>query len=889
MNNNTTPSASVLRLLRWFCPEALYESIEGDLREQFEIDLSVRGKGYAKRRLLWNVLRFFHPEIVLRNRFSITLINTIMIGNYVKVTWRNIQKRKVYSIINAVGLSIGIAFCMLIFLFIRDEQSFDQFHTNKNNIYRIDVHEYAYWDVNVEEKDRNDSHAYMQLGLKQVLKEEAPMVEYATRYSNSFKGIVKYDDKVFTEDLTYVDADFFNMFSFKLISGNREKLFATNSEVAITEGVAHKYFGDENPIGKTMQIDSEGEKSFLVSGIIETPPSNSSINFKILLPIENRPYYEKQLDRWGSFSTPTFVQLKAGSDLTAFNYNLEKITEKHMGDRLKNRRKEGNVPDNIDIFHYGYTALPDIHLKKEIDWEKVSDPQYSFILGGIALLILLIACINYISLALTSSASRRKEVGVRKVLGAFRKQLIFQFGFESLVLACISLIIGFGLAILFLPFFNEFTDKAIPISNENLLILLGSGVMITLLVGLLAGSYPSLVLSGFKPVLVLKNSYGTKVNTAFTKPLVVLQFALSAFLIISSVIMYKQMYFITTKNLGYNSDQVLVIPTQTGWNNEAEKVVARFRTRMQHDGDVVAVSGTSSSFNRGWSKNGYKIDGINRSAFVYAVDPYYVPLLNLELESGRNFDVNIPSDTNAVVVNEALVKDMGWTDPLNEYLNYNEDSVGPGARVIGVLKDYHYRSLEAPIDPMFLSMDKEFVGHLATMLVKVSSRNIPETIEKLTKAWIALYPDKPFDYTFMDQDVARQYESHQRWMSIVGLSTGFAILISCLGLFGLAGINAVNRTKEIGIRKVMGAELSNIFVLMNKQFIWLSIIAFIIAIPFSWYVMRQWLTKFEFRIDMDWTLLAGSILCGVVIALLTVSYHSLKAAHTNPAETLKYE
>ena len=878
-----------LRFLRWFCPGALHEGIEGDLMEQFEVDRGTKGPGFAKRRLLWNVLRFFHPEIFLRNRFSITIINTIMLGNYFKVTWRNIQKRKMYSIINAVGLSIGIAFCILIFLFIRDEKSFDQFQANKDNIYRIDVHEYAYWNTNVPEKDRYRSHAYMQMPLKEVLKQEASMVEYATRYSPSFKGIVRYRDKAFTEDLTYVDADFFKMFSFTPLVGNKDKFFQTNSEVVITKEIAHKYFEGEDPIGKVLQVDSEGERSFMVTGIMETPPPNSSIGFKILLPMENRPFYERQVQSWGNFNTPTFVQLKAGSDLASFDHALGQITEKYMGERLKNWRKEGSVPDNIDIFHYGHTALTDIHLTKGIDWEKVSDPQYSFILGGIALLILLIACINYISLALTSSASRRKEVGVRKVLGAFRKQLVFQFGLESMMLAFSSLIIGIGLALLFLPYFNGFTGKAISLTGTGMLALLAYGLAIALLVGILAGAYPSLVLSGFNPALVLKKLYGAKMGAAFAKPLVVLQFALSAFLIISSVVMYKQMYFITTKDLGYNTAQVLVVPTQTGWNNDAEKVVAQFRARLQQEPDVVAVSGTSSSFNRGWSKSGYKIDGVNRSAFVYAVDPYYIPLLGLELVSGRNFDPGIPSDTNAVIVNEALVKDMGWTSPLEEYLNYGEDSVGPGARVIGVVKDYHYRSLETTIEPMFLSMDRGFAGHLAAMLLKVRPQDIPGTIKKISKAWGAMYPDKPFDYSFMDEDVARQYESYQRWMRIVGLSTGFAILISCLGLFGLSGINAVNRTKEIGIRKVMGAGLGSIFALMNKQFMALSAIAFVMAIPFSWYVMRQWLGKFEFRTDMDWPLFAASMLGGVLIALLTVSYHSLKAAHTNPAETLKHE
>jgi putative ABC transport system permease protein len=525
-----------------------------------------------------------------------------------------------------------------------------------------------------------------------------------------------------------------------------------------------------------------------------------------------------------------------------------------------------------------------------VSWDKVSDPQYSFILGGIALLILIIACINYVSLALTTSTARRTEVGVRKVVGAQKKQLVYQFGLESLMLAFISMFLGLGLVFLFLPAFNEFTGKSIRIGLGDAGLLLGASASITLVVGVLAGSYPALFLSGFRPAQVLKGRFTARLQAGFTRPLVVLQFALSAFLIISSVIMYQQMQYVTTKDLGYSKDQLLVIPTQTRWSNDANKMVERFRTRLQQEPSVVSVAGTSISFNQGWSHYGYKVNGEHKSAYVYAVDPYYLHTLGVEMVMGRNFDARIPSDTGAVVVNEALVRDMKWSDPLNEYLNWKEDTVGVGAKVIGVVKDYHFLSLEKDIEPLFLSMDKESVGYLGTMLVKVNATNLPATVEKLRGAWKELSPDKPFDYTFLNEDVARQYESYQRWMGIMGLSTAFAILIACLGLFGLSGINAVNRTKEIGIRKVMGATLAHIFVLLNRQYLTLALVAFVGAIPASWYVMTHWwLVDFKFRIALGWELFAVSMLIGVAVALVTVSYHAVKAAMTNPAETLKYE
>ena len=812
-----------------------------------------------------------------------------MLHNYVLIAIRNIVKRRLYSFINAFGLSIGIAFCILILLFIQDEKNFDQFHVNKDRIYRMEEKSYDTWQADPDKPYLRS--AWLQTGLKQALKDEIPEVELATRFNSGGTAIFRSGDKVFTEKITYVDADFFTMFTFKLRRGNKDKLFKNVSDVVLTPGIARKYFGEEDPVGKTVLIDNEGEREFTITGIIDAPPANSSLDFQILVPQENRPGYSHNLNQWGNFNTPTFVQLVPGTDLEKFTLNLDKMIQKVMGDRLAKWRARATtpIPPDVKLFELEYTVLPEWHLKKEISWNNVSDRNYSLILGAVALLILLIACINYISLALTSSTSRRTEVGIRKVVGARKNQLVFQFGLESVILALVSMIIGIGLVFLFLPAFNQFTGKEINLASFNFIRVLGVSVTLSLIVGVLAGSYPSLFLSCFRPALVLKGQFTSKLQAGFTRPLVVLQFALSAFLIISSVIMLRQMRYIATKDLGYNKEQILVIPTQTGWNPEADKTVARFRTRTEQESYILSVAGTTSSFNQGYSRYGYQIKGEQKSAFVYGVDPDYLSTLGMEIVKGRNFEASRTADSSAVIVNEALVRDMKWTDPLNEFLNWREDSVGQGSPVIGVVKDYHYLSLEQNIEPMFLSMSKKDVGYLVYMIIRITPGDIPSTLERIHKIWTEISPDKPFDYTFLDEDVAKQYEAYQRWMSIMGLATGFAILISCLGLFGLAGINAVNKTKEIGIRKVMGAELSNIFVLLNKQFIWLSLIAFSLAAPLSWYVMNQWLADFKFRITMGWELFAISMVAGLLVALATVTYHAVRASLINPAETLKYE
>jgi putative ABC transport system permease protein len=885
------PHPFALRFLRWFCPTDLYEGIEGDLLERFDEDVEIVGEKRASRRMLWNAINFFRPAIIFRNKFRLQLIPNVMISNYFKVASRNILKRKVFSFINAFGLSIGIAFCVLIYLFVQDENSFDQFHENKNLIYRLE--EKSYDPSRSDGKDLYVRSAYLMKPLKQAVKDELPEVAFATRYNPERYGVVKHEDKIFTEkEIAFVDADFFKMFSFPILAGNKEKLFTGKLEAAITPAIAKKYFGEEDPLGKSLSVDVEGNRDFIVTAIIEAPPANSSIKFDILLPQENSPYYEHNLKQWGNFNTPTFVQLVPNTDLTKFKSNLDKAIQKFMGDKLEKWRKESAdpVPANVKMMELEFSQLPEWHLKKEISWAKVSDRQYSLILGSIAILILVIASINYVSLALTTSASRRTEVGIRKVAGAQRQQLVWQFTIESIVLALISMIIGMGLVFLFLAPFNQFTGKGIEISLQNIFPVLAVSLLLTLFIGMLAGSYPSLFLSSFRPALVLKGVFTSKVQAGFTKPLVVLQFALSAFLIMSSLIMYRQMKFITTKDLGYNKEQVLVIPTQAGYNTQSNKEVERFRARLQQEPYVVTVGGTSLSFARGYSRYGYKIKGEQRYSYVYAADPFYLSSLGATMVAGRNFDPKIASDTTAIIVNEALVKDMKWTDPLNEYLNYQEDSTHLGAKVIGVVKDYHFLSLEKKIEPMFLSMNKRDAGYLTTMLVKVTPGDIPEKVSGLHKIWKELAPDKPFDYSFLDEDVAKQYKSYEQWMNIMGLSSGFAILISCLGLFGLSGINAVNRTKEMGIRKVMGADVKNIFYLLNKQFVLLAFIAFALAAPVSYYVMNKWwLTDFQFKISVGWELFAISMFAGLVVALITVSYHAIKTASVNPADTLKYE
>jgi putative ABC transport system permease protein len=883
-----SPPKFPLQFLGWFCPPQLHESIEGDVIEKFEEDLVTAGVVTARRNVWFNVLRFFRPEIILRNKFSSNAINTIMLGNYFKVASRNIARKKLYSFINAFGLSIAIAFCVLIYLFIRDEKSFDKFHQDADRVFMITTRGFSRELLEKGEREPYSYSAYLPAKLSEVLQDEVPEVEASTRISEG-DGIMTFEDKIFKQQTHYIDSGFFKVFSFRTLHGSVNRIFRNPNEAVMTKETAEKYFGNDDPLGKVFTFESAGREQFTVVALIETPPANSSIEFQMLLHVSKRPFFSRNRDSWGAFSYPTFVRLNPNATLTSFDTALKGITGKYMGEKLKQWRERENIPAEFMVADFTFCNITDVHLNTRIKWAKSSDPQYSYVLASIGFLILLIAAINYVSLALTTSASRRAEVGIRKVVGAQKSQLVYQFGFEAIILAMISMIFGIGLVVLFLPAFNEFTKKEIGLTLVTIGQLSFVALVIGLVIGIVAGSYPALYLSGFRPAIVLKGRFTSRLQAGFTKPLVILQFALSAFLIISALIMYNQMKFVTTMDLGYKKDQVLVISTNAGWNEESDRLVERFRNRVRSESGISGVAGTSSSFNQGWSRYGYRIKGVNKSSYVYRVDPYYAEVLNLKFLAGRNFDERIVSDTTAVIVNEALVKDMGWKDPLNEYLNWREDSLGPGSKVIGVLKDYHFLSLEEKIEPMFLSMDKKNVGYLTTILVSMERQDIPSNIERMKKVWSEISPDKPFEYSFMDEDVRRQYEKYERWMKIAGLSTGFAILIASLGLFGLAGINAFNKTREIGIRKVMGAGLMNIFVMLNRQYIWMAVLSFVIATPFSYYVMNKWISDFQFRIDIGWELFAISMVSGLFIALLTVSYHGFKAASINPAETLKYE
>ena len=818
-----------------------------------------------------------------------------MFKNYLKIALRNIRKQKLYSLINIFGLTLGITCCILIYLFIQDEFSYDTFHENAENIYRIEeVNYYAlkseikpspFFDTRSPEGIRKSPWLPMPLGP--TLQERYPEITNFTRFDEN-GYVFRVGDKSFEENISFVEPAFFSMFSFELLQGNPETVLSDPNNIVLTPEIAQKYFGSADPVGETVTITMSNEELvFTVSGIAATPPKNSSLPFDILMHVQKKPYYERNMERWNSFNTPLFVELAPGTDIAEFNAKLNEFAAERYSEDWPRARERRELPAEADVMEFIALPFTGIHLDAGSEWFGASNPLYSYILGAIAVLILLIACINYVTLALARSSGRAKEVGIRKTSGAQRNQIALQFWGETQLLTLFAMIAGVCLAELLLPFFNSVADKSLSINYfENygfLLAILGAAII----TGLIAGSYPALILSRYQPVKVLKGLSTFQFKPRLTKGLLVVQYSLSIFLIISSVIMFRQLDYVSAKDLGYNEEQILFVDTHHGWSAEGTALMELYRNELNGAPGVVSVSGMAPSFTRGSNRYGFDVNGENKRSYIYYIDEELINTLGFELVTGRNFSADRPSDeSESIIVNEALVADMGWENPIGELLPWKGEE-NPST-VVGVVKDFHYQSLETEIQPMLFHMDPE-QGGIADIAVKVEEGMIAEALAEMEDTWKAVAPSTPFDYWFLDDVVARQYDQYQRWLKIMGVSTFIAILIACLGLFGLAGLTAINKTKEIGIRKVLGAGVDQIILLLNKDIVLLIIVSLVIAGPVSWYIMEKWLSDFAYRIDIGAGVFVISAFSALLIAILTVSYHSIRAAVANPVESLRNE
>ena len=799
-----------------------------------------------------------------------------MLQNYFKLALRNIQKHKFFSAINILGMSVGIAACLLILLYVVDELSYDRFHASADRIYQVGLH--------AKIGDQDVTVANTCPPMAQALVTEVPGVDQATRIA-SFWGAptLKYEDKVFTEDKVFhADSNFFNFFSYKLLEGDPATALLEPNSVVLTESIATKYFGNESALGKLVSIG--GDHTYKVTGITPDAPLNSHFIFNILL---SSPSVE-QLERnaWLNNFLYTYFILNENASLNAVEDKFPDLVTKYvgpeverfMGVSMKQMEEQGGV--------YGYftTPLVDIHLrpKSRDGLEPAGDIMYVYFFGGIGVFIILIACINFMNLSTARSAGRAKEVGLRKTLGSLRGQMIRQFLAESVLYSFIAVMVAVVMVYFLLPHFNLMAGKQLGMAGFMQPVFMIAIFLLVIVVGVVAGSYPAFYLTSFGVVEVLKGKVRAGMKSKGVRStLVVFQFALSIFLIIFTGIVYQQITFMQERNLGMDKHNVLILPNagRLGEHRNA------FKNSVLQQTGIVYASYSNNSFPGVNNTTVFKSVGSEQDRImgVYYADYDHQDVMRFELKEGRYFSRDFPSDSTAILLNEAAVKEFGFTNPLDEEVIFNDNNK-ERLRIIGVFKDFNFESLKSEIRPLSIRLTNE--SYQLMIRYESSPSEVVSVVEKL---WKQTMPGEPFDYTFLDENFDELFRSEQRMGKLFTVFSGLAIFIACLGLFALAAFMAEQRTKEIGIRKVMGATTTGLTLMLSRDFTRLVIIAFVPAAVAAWFVADSWLSGFAYRVDVNPLIFVASGVIATAIAWSTVSFQSIRAAATNPVKSLRYE
>ena len=811
-----------------------------------------------------------------------------MLRNYLKIAWRNLTRNRAFTAINITGLAIGMATCLLIGLFVLDELSYDRYNEKADRIVRV-----VFRGVMNGEKMREAS---VMPPVAQTLRTDYPEVLEATRLRRRGTVRVTYQNNTFQEEtLAYVDANFMQVFTIPLLNGQNAKtaLMQPNA-VVITSTVAKKYFGAENPIGKLLTV-KDSPTPYTITGVIDPLPANAHFHFDLFASMASLP--EAKETSWLQSNFHTYLVLPPGYDYKRLEAKLPQVVEQYMAPQLEKMagvslaefRKKGN---NIGLFLQPLTSIH-LHsdLKPESELEPGGDIRYVYIFGAIALFMLLLACINFMNLSTASATKRAKEVGIRKVMGSEKGALMSQFLTESTLLTAVSLGLAIGLVWLTLPFLNNLSGKSLILNFVKMPWLLPGLLGFGLVVGVLAGSYPAFFLSSFKPISVLKGSVSAALGRSsigLRSSLVVFQFFISFLLLVGTTVVYRQLQYIQNARLGYDKEQVLVVEG-TGVLGKNEDV---FRRQLLQDSRVANAS-VSSHLPTGPTNNGlFSVfpDGQNDrlGRFVlYGIDYDYLPTMGMKLVAGRNFSPTFGTDSSAVLINETAAQTYGWGKNAVGHTISSPNSEGTLStfRVIGVVQDFHFRSLHERISPLAMTLRY----NAGSVVVKAKTSDMAGLLAFVKNQWAAFKSEEPFRYSFLDQSYQASYEAERKTGQILGIFAGLTIFVACLGLFGLATFTAEQRTKEIGVRKVLGASVGSIVALLSKDFLKLVLIAIVIASPIAWYAMNRWLQDFAYKIDIEWWVFALAGLLAVGIALLTVSFQSVKAALMNPVKSLRSE
>ncbi|WP_422358657.1 ABC transporter permease [Reichenbachiella sp.] len=794
-----------------------------------------------------------------------------MLKNYLKTALRYLGRQKGYTALNIVGLTIGISSSLIIILYLHNELSFDQYHEKADRIYRV--------SSDIKETDDAFRWAVTQNPLGQKLVSEFGEVEQYVRFSDNGRTELTIDDISYFEENVYnVDSTLFDVFTFEFVLGNPETALIAPKSLVLNKTVADKIFKGENPIGKSLRVD--GGDLFQVTGVYKDMPKNSHLIADVLISVDNRPNMAN--NNWGGFNIFTYILLSPTADANAFEIKLDEVIQEHVAPIF--------AQFNITIV-YELINIRDIHLFSDFQGEPqpLGDITYIYIFSAVCIFMVFIACINYMNLATARSVKRATEVGIRKVMGAGRQLLIGQFLTESVLITICSFVLSMIIVFLSIPIINNALGINLQISMLAQPMLIGMMLLILLIAGVFGGSYPAFYLSSFLPAEVLKGGKSKRSGNAFLrKTLVVIQFSISIFMLIGTGIIYDQMQFVSSKNLGFDKDQVI---TFTFTNGEQRGKWDVLRNKILQDPNIRSAATSNSRPGQGFGKNlmrvemeegGFEEKGVN----MYAVDYDYFPTLGIDFEKGRNFRREFPSDTaSSVIINEAMATRFNWSEPIGKRFQMMG---GPDTttyfKVLGVVKDFHQQSLYNPIEPIM------FFPRLNNnnALVKID-KNQKEAVASIKQSWAEVFPNLPLDYTYLDEEFQQQYETDQlRGNLFLGFSL-MTIIISCMGLLGLASFTAEQRTKEISIRKVLGANVSGLIQLLIKDFLILVCIGAVPAFAVAWYFGQNWLQNFEYSVEVDYLIFVGVLLITMVITILSTGFFALRAATSNPAESLKYE
>jgi len=807
-----------------------------------------------------------------------------MLLNYFKVAVRSLIKHKFYSLINVIGLAGGVACCLLIMIFVLDEISYDRYHVKAERIYRMGFTGIL----------NGNEFTGAQVGaiVKEALINDFPEVEDVTRFRQRGSFLVRYQTETFKEeDIVFVDGNVFETFTFNLVQGNAATALMEPNSMVITPTIAKKYFGDDDPVGKQLTLDNNSE--YKITGVMEEIPRNTHFNFDIFLSMESLE--ESRSDQWMSFNYQTYIVLQEGGSPEELEGKFTGMIETYVGPQV-----EEYLNITLDELEEQGTKLGffvdpmlDIHLHSKLEGELAppSDILYVYIFSAIGIFILLIACINFMNLSTARSANRAKEVGIRKVMGSLKRQLVRQFIMESIIVSLVAFFLAVIISLIAIPQFNDLSGKQleIPFTSPLFLPIL---IAAALIVGFLAGSYPAFYLSAFEPAAVLKGSLKIGVKSGWLRSsLVIFQFGTSIILIVGTLVIYYQLNYVQNKKLGFNKEQVIILHDAYALGDQLNS----FKEEVKTDSDVINASITGflpvSSSDR--SGNAYFPNGkfdMEKVQIIqqWRIDHDYIQTMGMEIILGRNFSWDFPSDSSAILINETAAALFGFgKDAINQKLSqWTEDpNVTNDYNIVGVVKDFHFESLRENIGPVVLHLGNS----RSLMATRINTKSIPELVKRIEDKWKSLANGQPFSFSFMDDRFDDTYREEQRFGKIAFVFSSLAIFIACLGLFGLAAFTAEQRTKEIGVRKVMGSSSAGIVMLLSKEFGKLIVIAFVIASPLSWYFMESWLSGFYYRITIHpiLFLIAGG--AAFSIAWLTMGYQSLKAAIANPVKSLRDE